>query len=83
MLAQKIRPDPHQRRWRRRNLEIPQEHGGEQLVHQNSAMLRIVAEFDDVKVAVIRLQQMGLRASSHFSDVPDGGERHQKENAVT
>ena len=60
-----------------------QEHGGEQFVDQDPAMLRIVAKFDHIKVAVIRLQQMGLRASSHFSDVPDGGERHQKENAVT
>ncbi len=46
-------------------------------------MLRVVAEFDDVPVAIIRLQQVGLCASAHFSHVPDGGERHRKENAVT
>jgi hypothetical protein len=34
-------------------------------------------------MSVVRLQQVGLGASTHFSDLPDRGERHRKENAVT
>jgi hypothetical protein len=45
-------------------------------------MLRIVAEFDDIPVTVVGLQEVGLCASAHFSQVADGGERHRKENAV-
>jgi hypothetical protein len=46
-------------------------------------MLGIIAKLDDVPMAVIRLQQMGLGASSHFSYVPDGRKRHWEERAVT
>src|SRR5438874_10658133 len=49
-------------------------------VDQHAAMLRIVAELDDVPAAVIRLQKLGLGAASHFSHVPDSRERHRKEN---
>ena len=41
-------------------------------------MLRVVAELDDVPLAVVRLQQVGLGASAHFSQVPDRGEGHRK-----
>ena len=57
----------------RGDLEVIEQHAGEQLVDQDAAVLGIVAKLDDVPVAVIRLQQMGLGASSHFADVPDGG----------
>jgi hypothetical protein len=46
-------------------------------------MLRIIAKLDDVPMAIIRLQQMGLGASSHFSYMPDGRKRHWEETAVT
>jgi hypothetical protein len=46
-------------------------------------VLGIIAELDDVPLAVVGLHQVGLGASSHFSDVPDGGERHRLENRVT
>ena len=46
-------------------------------------MLGIIAKLDDVPIAVIRLQQMRLGASSHFSYVPDGRKRHWEERAVT
>ena len=45
-------------------------------------MLGVVAEFDDIPLAVVGLQQVGLCASAHFSQVPDRGEGHRKENAV-
>jgi len=32
---------------------------------------------------IVRLQQVRLGPSAHFPDMPDGSERHQKENAVT
>jgi hypothetical protein len=34
-------------------------------------------------VIVVRLQQVGLRSSPHFSSVPYRGEGHSNENAVT
>jgi hypothetical protein len=46
-------------------------------------MLGIVAKLDDVPFAVVGLEQVRLGASTHFSHVPDGGEGHRKENAVT
>ena len=56
--------------------------GGDYLVDQDAAVLRVVAEFDDIPPTVVGLQQMGLGASAHFSHVPDRGEGHRKENAV-
>ena len=75
--------DANQRRRRSGNLKILKQRGREQLIHQNAAVLRVIAELDHVPMAVVRLQQVGLGASSHFSDVPDGGERHREPNAVT
>jgi len=46
-------------------------------------VLRVIAKFDDVPMAVVGLQEMSLGAPSHFSHVPDRGERHRNENAVT
>ena len=66
-----------------RDLQKSQEHGGDPLIDKDATMLRVIAELDDVPMAIIRFQQMGLSASPHFSNRPDSGERHQKENAVT
>jgi len=66
----------------RGDFEVLEELRTEQLVHQNAPVLGIVAELDDVPAAVIGLQQMRLGASSHSSNVPDGGERHRKGNRV-
>jgi hypothetical protein len=46
-------------------------------------MLGIIAELDDVAMPVVGLQKVGLGASTHFSQVPDRGEGHSKENRVT
>ena len=67
----------------RGEFEVVEESGGDQLVNQDAAVLRVVAEFDDVVVPVVRSQKVGLGSSAHFSEIPDGGERHQKESAVT
>jgi hypothetical protein len=42
-------------------------------------VLRIVLKFDDVELAIIGLQQVGLSASAHLADVPARGERHWNE----
>ena len=68
---------------RRGDFQIAEQGGAERLVDQDAAVLGIVAELDDVPFAVVGLQQVGLGASTHFSHVPDGGEGHRKENAVT
>ena len=65
------------------NLEVVQQRGGEPLIHQDAAMLGIIAKLDDIPMAVIRLEQMRLSASSHFSHMPDGRKRHREERAVT
>jgi len=41
--------------------------------------LRIIAKLDDVPMPVVSFQQMRLGASSHFSNVPDRREGHQRE----
>ena len=68
---------------RGRDLEVVEEYGREQLVDQDAPVLRVIAEFDNIRVTVVRLQQVRLGPSAHFPDMPDGSERHQKENAVT
>jgi len=45
-------------------------------------MLRVIAELNDVPLPIIGFQQVGLRPSTHLSDVPDSGERHWLENRV-
>jgi hypothetical protein len=46
-------------------------------------VLGVIAEFDDVPLPVVGLKQVSLGAATHFSDVPDRGEGHRIENAVT
>ena len=67
----------------RGDLQIAEQSGTERLVDQNAAVLGVVAELDDIPLTVVGLQQMGLGAAAHFSDVPDRSEGHRKENAVT
>ena len=64
------------------DLQVLENSRGERFVDQDAAVLGVVAELDDVPMAVVGLEELGLSASSHFSDVPDRGERHSKENAV-
>jgi hypothetical protein len=79
---QERRRDVQERRLRRRNLQVIQQRGGQKFVNQDPAVLRIVAELHYVPVAVVGLEQVCLGASSHFADLPDGSERHRKENRV-
>ena len=39
-------------------------------------MLRIIAELDDVEVAIVALQQVSLRAAAHFSNQAPGMDGH-------
>jgi hypothetical protein len=41
-------------------------------------MLRVIAKLDDVPIAVIGFEQVGLGASSHSSDMAHGIQRHQE-----
>jgi len=58
------------------NLQVLQEDRGYQFVDQDAAVLGIILELDDVEVAVIRFQQVGLGPAAHFADMPAGGQRH-------
>jgi hypothetical protein len=81
--SEELRGDLQEGGFGRGDLEVIEEDGGKQLVDEDAAVLRVIAEFDDVRVAVVRLQEVGLGSPAHFPDMPDGSERHQKENAVT
>ena len=58
------------------DLQVLQEDRGNQFVDQDAAVLGVVPELDDVEVAVIRFQQVGLSPAAHLADMPAGGERH-------
>jgi hypothetical protein len=49
------------------NLEVPEERSGKPLVDKDAPMLGVVDEFDHVESAVVRLNEMSLGASPHFS----------------
>jgi hypothetical protein len=52
------------------------EPGSEEIVCQHTSVLRIVLEFDDVEMSVIRAHQMALRASTHAFYMLDCLDRH-------
>jgi hypothetical protein len=60
----------------RRDLQVVEEGGGDPFVDQNPAMLGIIAELDDLEVAVIALEQVGLRTAAHFPDQAPGVDGH-------
>ena len=55
---------------------------GQEFVDEHAVVLGIVAKLHHVPIAVIRLQQLCLGASSHSSHMPDGGKRHRKEKGI-
>ena len=54
------------------DLEMGENFRRYEFVDENPAVLRVILEFDDVIVAVVCFQQMGLSAASHFPDEPAG-----------
>jgi hypothetical protein len=64
-------------------LQVFEEGGRDPFVDQNAPMLGIVAELDDVEVAIIAFQQVGLRSTAHFSDQTPSLDGHRsKTNAL-
>ena len=55
---------------RRGDLQMIQNFGGQEFINENPAVLRVILKLDDVEVAVVGFQQMGLRAAPHFADEP-------------
>ena len=49
---------------------------GDPLIHENSAVLGVILELDDVVVAIVGFQQMRLGAASHLPDEAAGVYRH-------
>ena len=46
-------------------------------------MLGIIAELDDVEMAIVALEQVGLRSTTHFPDQTPGKDGHRfKTNAL-
>ncbi len=67
-----------QRRFRRRDLQVIEQRAAQQFVDEHAPVLRIVAELDDIPIAVVGFEEVRLRASSHLADMTDGGERHRR-----
>jgi hypothetical protein len=59
-----------------RDLQMSQNLGRDELIHENPAVLRVILELDDVVIAIVRFQQMRLCAASHLPDEPAGIHRH-------
>lgn len=62
--------------FRHMDLQIPQERVREPLVNQNAAVLWVINEFDDVELAVVCLNEVGLRPAPHLANQSTGAERH-------
>ena len=62
--------------WRRGDFEVIQENRSDPFIDQYAAMLRIIAKFDDVEMAVVAFQQMRLRAAAHLADQACGLNQH-------
>ena len=54
------------------NLQMGEDLRRHEFIHENPAVLRVILELDDVIIAIVRFQQMGLCAASHLADEPAG-----------
>ena len=63
-------------------MQVFEEGGREPFIDQNATVLWIIEEFDDVEVAVVTFEQMGLRSTAHFSDQARGVDGHGRETNV-
>jgi hypothetical protein len=62
---------------RRGDLQVIEKGGADPFVDQDSPMLGIIAELDDVEMAIVALEQVGLRSTAHFSDQAPGKDGHR------
>jgi hypothetical protein len=60
----------------RGDLQVVEEGGGDPFVDQNAPVLRIIEELDDVEVAIVAFEQVGLRSAAHFPDEAGGVDGH-------
>ena len=60
----------------RRDFQVIEENRRDPFIDQNAAMLRIIAKFDHVEVAVVAFEQMRLRAAAHLPDQACGFNQH-------
>jgi hypothetical protein len=73
----------HDGGFRRRDLQVIEEGGGDPFVDQYPPVLRIIEELDDVEVAIVAFEQVGLRATAHFPDEAGGVDGHGWEMNVS
>ena len=76
--CQKCGREIDDRRGGRRDLQVIQENRSDPFIDQNAAMLRIIAKFDHVEMAVVAFQQMRLRPAAHLPDQACGLNQHQE-----
>lgn len=75
--GQKIRGNVDDRGLRRSDAKVVQKRRGDPFIHEYPAMLRIIAKFDDVEIAVRGFEQMRLRTAAHFSNQAAGVNWHR------
>jgi len=63
---------------RRGDLQVGENGGGQELVDEDAAVLGVILKLDDVEVAVVGFEQMGLGAAAHFADKAAGVYRHKR-----
>src|ERR1039457_5702911 len=66
---------------RDRDPQVAQEHSRNPLVHQDTAVLRVVPELDDVEMAILAFHEVRLRAPAQLTDQANGVDRHDSVGA--
>src|SRR5687767_3571612 len=69
--------DLDDRGFRDGDLQVAQKRRRDPFVDKDAPVLRIVLKFDDVEPAVVRFQQVRLRASPHPADQTPGADGHR------
>src|SRR5580704_17664085 len=76
ILVEKLRRQRNHLLRRRRNLKMRKNFARNPLIHQNSAVLRVILELDDVVIAIVGFQQVRLSPAPHLTDEVAGVYRH-------
>src|SRR5580692_999904 len=74
---EKILRDAHDGGFRRGDSQVGEKYGSDPFIHQNPAVLWIVAKLDDVEISVAGFKKMRLGAAAHLADQPDRVYRHE------
>ena len=74
---------PNHRRFGRGDAKVFEKARSNPLIDQDSPVLWVVPELDNVEVTIRRLKQVGLRPAPHFSDQAASVNRHWRKDMGT